>query len=160
MKKFDIIGDGKVIGVGLRPALLGLASEYDLQIACRNLWKENRVEVVVNGTEDNIERFWSYIKNKDIRLFPDIKMYDVSELETYEGPKIDWGYYTQSLTSEQLYRGFQYVGEALKDINRNFGKAIEKFGGLSNKLDEISSKLDSLPKEIAKVMREYKKSGK
>ena len=134
IKKFYILKNGRVTGVGMRAGLGSSATEYDLEIACRNI-DEKKVEVVVNGSEKNIVGFHSYVKNNDVRLFPDKTMYVVSDMEEYEGPLPDWEHYTNAFVLEQLEKGFQYVGAKLDKLD---------------KLDSIDDKLGKLIEALSK----------
>jgi acylphosphatase len=130
IKRFYITENGRVTGVGLRAGLGSAATEYDLEIACRNIG-EDRVEVVVNGSDKNIADFRSYVKENDVRLFPDKSMYEVSKIEEYEGPLPDWEHYTSAFVLEQLEKGFKYVGgkldklDKLEDVDKKLGELIE-----------------------------------
>jgi acylphosphatase len=130
IKRFYVTKNGRVTGVRLRAGLGSAATEYDLEIACRNI-KEDRVEVVVNGSEKNIVDFHSYVKGNDVRLFPDKSMYEVSKIEGYEGPLPDWEHYTNAFVLEHLEKGFKYVGgkldklDKLENIDKKLGELIE-----------------------------------
>jgi len=54
IKRFYVKGNGEVIEVGLRPALLGLGFEYNLKVLARNFYEEKKVEVIVSGMEEGI----------------------------------------------------------------------------------------------------------
>jgi len=85
IKKFYIVGDGKVIDVGLRPSVVTIGLTYDLKAAARNLYKENKVEVIISGAEEGIQQFWERVKREGIRAVRDEKAYTVTELEPYVG---------------------------------------------------------------------------
>jgi acylphosphatase len=125
IRRFYVAGDAKIFDVGLRPALLGEGSEYSLRIACENQRDKKRVEVVVSGKLKDIEEFHSHIAGHDIRLFPEDKMYEVTPLQEYNGPIPDWDYYLHTLTAAQIHKGFLYIGQILRDLPREFAKALK-----------------------------------
>ncbi|MCJ7457239.1 hypothetical protein MUP07_10955 [Candidatus Bathyarchaeota archaeon] len=126
IRRFYLTGEAKIFDVGLRPALLGEASEYGLQIACDNQRDKNRVEVVAGGKLKDIEGFHNHISEHDIRLFPEEKMYEVTPLQVYESPLPDWDHYVHTLTAAQMYKGFQYIGKLLRDLPKEFAKAMKE----------------------------------
>jgi acylphosphatase len=124
INRFYIKSNGRVAGVGLRAGLGSNAAEYDLEIACRNV-SEDLVEVVVNGLDENVKSFHSYVAEHDIRLFQSEKMYEVTELESYMGPLPDWSHYTDAFMLEHLEKGFRYVGGKLDNIDEKMQKLID-----------------------------------
>jgi acylphosphatase len=64
---FHIEGEN-VKDVGMRPALLDKALDYDVSIHATNHPTENRVKVIVNGDTESIDEFLKSIINEDIRI--------------------------------------------------------------------------------------------
>jgi len=183
IRRFYLKGDGKVFDVYLRPSLIALGVGYDLRIACRNLRKENRIEVIVSGVDENIQQFWEYVKEHDVRPVGNKKPYTVSEIEPYEGIEPDWTYHMSASTMEQITKGvtsleqiskgvaglegvgtsLEGVNKTLREIDGKFGRLEKNFGtfslyarGMDEKLDSMSGKLDTLPERIAEALSERK----
>jgi len=171
IKRFYVKGNGEVIEVGLRPALLALGFEYNLKVLARNLYAEKKVEVIVSGMDEDIQRFWQYVKGHDIRSVKDGRGYTLSRLEPYEGPEPDWIYYASAFTAEQVFKGVSgmtEIGASLKgmdeklgginktlgQVGENFVKVSERFGVFGKYTKEISDKLDALPSKIARALKE------
>lgn len=108
-KRFYIFPDGPVFKVGLRPALVAHSVDYKVKVICSNLYREKRVEVIVNGTDENIRAFWTSVKQGELELPSEVKGYKTSELEPYEEGDIDWTYHTGALTMEQISTGTKYL---------------------------------------------------
>lgn len=168
-KKFYLIGDGKVFDVYLRPSLIDLSVGYGLKIACWNLRKENRVEAIVKGTDENIQEFWNYVKDHDIRRVKKGKPYTVSKIEPYNGEEPDWTYYMSASTMEQISkgvrsleainkipRGLEGINKTLQEIDRRFSSLDERFGLFGLYAKSMDEKLDALPKRLAEILREGK----
>lgn len=62
MVRYSIIVDGRVQGVGFRFFTQLIASELNLTGYCKNLY-DGKVEIEVQGTEENISKFIVKIKN-------------------------------------------------------------------------------------------------
>ncbi|MEM2294434.1 MAG: hypothetical protein QXX41_14275 [Nitrososphaerota archaeon] len=165
IRKFYIKGNGKVIDVGLRPSLVTLGLVYDLKVATKNLFEENKVEVIVSGSEESIKRFWERIKKEDVRPIKDEKTYILTEPEPYEGTEPDWSYHISASLMEQIYKGISRIEgieksldalnsikETLKGIDEKFGEMVNRFGVFSEYAKAIGQRLDALPEQIAKAI--------
>ena len=166
IKKFYIEGDGKVIDVGLRPSLVAIGLSYNLKVHTKNLHKENKVEVIVSGGEDDIQRFWNHVENVDVRPTKDKGTYGVSGLEPYEGVEPDWSYHVNASVMEQIYKGVSrlegiegglgalagVLQQTLQGIDMKFGEMIDRFGVFGSYAKAMDEKLDALPKRIADAM--------
>lgn len=139
LKRFCVVADGNVFDVGLRLALIKHGVDYGLKVAARNLLKEDKVEVIVKGKDEDIKSFWNAIKEEDIRLLDGGGKYSVSDLEDYLGPEPDWSYRTSAFMAEEFYEGTKH----LKGIDQKLGA-----------LDRIQDALDKLPERIAKALKE------
>ena len=154
IKKFYIKGDGKVIDVGFRPALVTIGLNYGLRVVSKNLPEENRVEVIVDGSDQDIKRFWEHVKSYDARPVKDEKPYTVSDVKPYEGTEPDWSYHTSASSMEQVYKGvssMKGMQDTLQKIDGRFDRMTKRFGefgknmkGMGEKLDNISGKLDNV----------------
>jgi acylphosphatase len=111
-KVFHIEGEN-VKDVGMRPALLDKALDYDVSVHATNHPNENRVKVVVNGDTESIDEFLKSIINEDIRIRKSSQMYNLTQLEEYDGPEIDWNRYEIRFMSRQMTKGFR---EAVKRL--------------------------------------------
>ncbi len=105
MMKFFVKGKSKVIHVSLRPNLTLLARDYGLQIACRNLLKENSVEVIVKGESATIEEYQKAVENFHPRLFSGEGSYTITPLERHETFEPDWNKYWQDVVNESMVTG-------------------------------------------------------
>ena len=158
-KRFYLIGDGKVFDVYLRPSIIALGVGYDLRIACRNLRKENKVEVIVRGRDEDIRQFWKYVKEHDIRPVKDKKSYTVSGIEPYEDVEPDWTYHMSASTMEQISKGvtsLEGIDKTLHGIDEKFGKLEERYETFGFYAKHIDEKLDTLPERIAEALSERK----
>ena len=150
IKRFYVIGNGRVFDVYLRPTLIALGINYDLKMACRNLRKEKKVEVIVSGTDESIEQFRNYIREHDIRPVKANKLYTVSEIEPYEGLEPDWAYQMSASTMEQITKGVA----SLEDIDKSLGN-------INKSLNSMDGKLDTLPDRIAEALeKRFETTGK
>lgn len=137
--RFFVEGNAKadVIGVGLRLQISALASKYELQIAPRNLYDENKVEVIIRGSRQAIHALCLEIQEQDIRLFKRKGVYTVTEPEIYEGIKPDWMHYRTMLTVEQLQTGIV-----------RYGQLTEELRDLKSDLSDLAEKLDDAIEEL------------
>jgi len=168
IKRFYIKGNGNVTDVGLRPSLVTLGLAYDLKVATRNLYEENKVEVIVSGSEEGIKRFWEHVKKQDIRPVKDEKGYSVTELQPYEGMEPDWAYQVSASLMEQIYKGISRiegvnkvldyikegmagVQETLKGIDEKFGTVAQRFGIFSDYAKKMSEKLTNMDEKLGGI---------
>lgn len=169
VKRFYVQGNGTVIDVGFRPSLIRLGLAYNLKVVCRNLPRENKVEVIVKGVDENVETFWKYMKKHDVRPVKEKKLYTVSKLEPYEGVEPDWSYHTSASIMNQIVRGVQSIegmsqniegmsqgmkgmSQSIRAIDSKLGVAVEKFGVFGTYMKEMGEKLDALPERIADAL--------
>lgn len=169
VKRFYVQGNGKVIDVGFRPSLIRLGLAYNLKVVCRNLPRENKVEVIVKGVDEDVETFLEYVKKHDVRPVKEKKLYTVSKLEPYEGVEPDWSYHTSASIMDQIVKGVQSVegmSEGMKGMSQNIegmsqgiraidsklGVAMEKFGVFGTYMKKMGEKLDALPERIADAL--------
>jgi acylphosphatase len=127
-KVFHIEGEN-VKDVGMRPALLDKALDYDVSVHATNHPNENRVKVIVNGDNESIDEFVEFIRNEDIRIKKadiqiknTLKMYTLTRLEEYDGPEIDWERYEIRFMSRQMTKGFREAVERLSSIEFEINK--------------------------------------
>lgn len=118
-KRFFVVGDGLVKGVGLRPSLIP---------------EEQRVEVVVEGVEGDVEAFWELIKRVNVRAIME-GAYNVTDLEDYAGPEVDWTYAVSVVTLEQIAKG------------------VPILLSIDGRLGSIEKALEGLPTRIAEELR-------
>jgi len=138
IKKFYIVGDGKVIDVGLRPSVVTIGLAYDLKVAARNLYTEKKVEVIVTrGTEEGIQQFWERVKREDIRAVRDEKAYTVTELEAYVGMEPDWAYYSSASLMEQIYKGVSIM----TGVEQRMGGVKKRMNGIDKNLGVCNRRL-------------------
>lgn len=159
IKKFYLTANGKIFDVYLRPTLIALGVNYDLRVACRNLRKEKKVEIIVNGTNEDIQQFWEYVKGYDVRPVKNEKAYQVSEIEPYEGLEPDWTFHMSASTMEQLSKGIaslEGINKSLESIDDKFGKLEDKFGIFGLYAKGMDEKLDTLPEKIAEALDKRK----
>jgi acylphosphatase len=120
-KTFNISGQN-VINVGMRPALLDKALEYDISVHATNIAAENKVRVIVNGDTESINEFVDYIKNNDIRINTAATPYNVSGVVDYNGPDIDWNRYEIRFMTGQMAKGFRLANEKLQSIENTLSE--------------------------------------
>lgn len=77
MKRFYIIFEGQVQGVGFRYTLMTLAERYHLVGSCKNLYNGN-VELFIQGEKENIDLFMNDVFTK--RGFIRIDEYVIKEM--------------------------------------------------------------------------------
>lgn len=139
-KHFSIKHNGGVTDVGFRPLLVSCGIlDYDLQVCPRNLNGGGGVDVIVEGNEEDINRFYEgvkefIIKPKSVREGD----YSVTAMEDYAGD-VDFNLYRSGLTLNQMAR---FVDEA-KELTKVTGEGFK----------ELTDKMDSLPKNIAKELK-------
>lgn len=167
-----LIEGEKVQGFGYRLFLLEKAMESGIEkIYARNVDKD-KVELLVSDEEDKVKSFYEKFYSK----FPkEAKVRSVKE-ELYDGkipiPSIDR--YFHFLTLEQLSRGREEVVKipigidralksislALKGLDEDIDKVVEKFGLFAQYAKAMDEKLDKLPERIAQAIsrKSYEKS--
>jgi len=101
-KRFYIVGDVKA--VGFRPSLIIEGFDRRLKLLVRNIPDKRKVEVVVNGSIEDIMSFQQLVKEVNLRAIKEGTC-RMTELEDYAGPPIDWTYTINVLTLEQVAKG-------------------------------------------------------
>ncbi len=130
--KFEIIGDERVQDVGARPKIYELANKNGVKVFPRNV-PGNKIEVIVEGSEENIRAFRDCVAKTDLRQIKNpTKPYEVGALEDYAGDAPDFGYFASSITMEQVAKGTQFLGS-------------------------IDTKLGTLPQKLAEVLNKKEK---
>lgn len=147
--------NSSVIDVGLRPSAIYYGNGvFNLKIVAHNMpgktKADDKVEVIVSGDKDVIQRFYDYVKENDIRqIKKDVKP-GVTKLKEYAGKEPDWDYCLNATNTEQIFKGFDAIkgmGSSLENININFERVIEKYGTFGkdmNEMKESMKKLESL----------------
>lgn len=141
VKRFFIAGDGRVKGVGFRPRLVSEGFDHRLKVAVRNIPGMEKVEVVVEGLEEDVEAFWRLVKEVNLRVVKG-NVYTVTELEDYTGPPVDWAYGVTVLTLEQAAKGIPI----LSSID-------DRLGSLERGLSSIEKAVRELPLKIAEELK-------
>jgi acylphosphatase len=130
--KFEIIGDKTVHNVGARPKIYELANKNGVKVFPRNS-PGNKIEVIVEGNEENIRAFRDCVAETDLReLKNPTEPYEIGDLEGYEGDAPDFGYFAGSITMEQVAKGTQFLGS-------------------------IDARLENLPQKLAEVLNNKRK---
>src|SRR5215472_5875467 len=112
---------------------------------------QNRVQIVVSGTVQSVAAFHEYVRNNDVRIKPTGVMYQVTDLEPYDG-EIDWTYENLSSVSYELGKGFRVANTRLAEINQTINQKFDvmdtKFGVIGETLKRIEDKLPDIKKEL------------
>ena len=136
-KIFYIKGD-KIFDVGLRFSLVGLGGEYNIKVQAVNERSDDRVRVVTSGNVQSISKFYNYVQNNDVRYYKDENtQYNVTELEGYSGPKIDYSYYQNSFNTEQL-------GKILYTAGNQLPKTEHKIDSIDDNVRQVKESLKSI----------------
>jgi acylphosphatase len=114
-KTFKISGQN-IVNVGMRPALLDTALDYDVSVHATNIPAEDKVHVIADGDTESIDQFVQYVKNNDIRIKKSDTSYNVSGLIEYGGPEIDWNRYEIRFMASPMTKGFRLANEKLEKI--------------------------------------------
>jgi len=154
IRTFYFIGtnESSVIDVGLRPSTIYYGNGiYNLKIVAHNIpgktKADDRVEVIVRGDENIIQRFYNHVKENDIRQMQKGPRPAVSELKEYTGDEPDWDYCLNATNTEQIFKGFDAIkgmGYSLENINKNFEKVIEKYGSFGEDMKEMKTSMKKL----------------
>ncbi len=161
IRKFYIKGDGKVIDVGLRPSLVSIGLSYDVKVATRNLYEENKVEVIVSGTDESIHQFYERVKKEDIRAVRDEKAYTITELEPYEGIEPEWAYHMSASVMEQIYKGVSRIAgmeerlRALDGIQGTLRGIQETLSGIRGTLNGVQGTLRGIDRKFGEMMDRF-----
>lgn len=142
-KIFYIKGD-KIFDVGLHFSLVGLGGEYNIKVQAVNERSDDRVRVVTSGNVQSISKFYNYVQNNDVRYYKDENtQYNVTELEGYSGPKIDYSNYQNSLNTEQLGKILYTAGNQLPKIEHKIDSIDDNVRQVKESLKNIDSKFPS-----------------
>ena len=111
-----------VFNVGVRPSATYYGNAcYGLKMTARNIpaanGKADRVEIIVQGEEESISRFYDYVKNHDIRQIKKDDQPTVSLLQSYKGEEPSWIYNMAAVTNEQIYKGFGLIAELIQKMD-------------------------------------------
>lgn len=144
--------DSSVIDVGLRPSTIYYGNGiYNLKIVAHNIpgktKADDKVEVIVRGNEDVIQRFYNHVKDNDIRQIQKGVKPQLSELKEYQGDEPDWDYCLNATNTEQIYKGFDAIkgmNSSLENINKNFEKVIEKYGVFGDDMKAVKGSMEKL----------------
>jgi len=124
MKRFELRGN--VQDVGLRIELISIGMHYNLKVYPTNVG-EDRVVVLVSGEEQNIQRFYDYVKSTDTRINKEGSMYETTPLQDDNGPEPDWIFENQKFIMEQLRKGALEFFE-IKQLLKRFLETMKKSG--------------------------------
>lgn len=151
-KIFYIKGDKEsIFEVGLRPGILGKAKRFQVKTDPFNIEEEERVRVIASGSSSSIIAFHKYVKEHDVRIKPKGVMYEVTDLEPYKGPEIDWNYLGLSSISEQMDKGFNGATSELGKIDRNISTVNDELSSIKNKLGELDDKFGSIGSTLNQI---------
>jgi len=149
-KIFYIKGDD-IFDVGFRPGVVERSQRFHVKTNPINEEDQNRVQVVVSGTVQSVAAFHEYVRNNDVRIKPTGVMYQVTDLEPYDG-EIDWTYENLSSVSYELGKGFRVANTRLAEINQTINQKFDvmdtKFGVIGETLKRIEDKLPDIKKEL------------
>ena len=144
-KIFYIKGDNEsIFNVGLRPGILGKAKRFHVKTDPVNIEEEKKVRVVSSGTLQDVTAFHKYVKENDVRIKPIGALYEVTDLEVYKGPKIDWNYVGLSSISEQMDKGFHEAITGLQKIDRNISTVTSELSSIKDKFEIMDQKFGSI----------------
>jgi acylphosphatase len=152
-KRFYIVGDGDVKAVGFRPSLVVEGFDRRLKLFVRNVPGERKVEVVVNGSIEDITSFWRFVREVNLRTVKE-GSYRVTELEDYTGPPVDWTYAVSVLVLEQVAKGIPI----LASINDRLESMEGSLKNMEKSLGSVEKSLEALPVKIAEELKKMLKS--
>jgi acylphosphatase len=145
-KIFYITGNS-IFDVGLRFSLVGLGGEYNIKVQAVNERSDDRVKVVASGSSHNISKFYTHIQKNDVRYFKDQNThYDVTKIENYSGPRIDYSNYQNSLNIEQIGKMLYTAGNKLPKIETKIDSIDNSVKQMNTTLQSIDNKLPSREK--------------
>jgi len=124
MKRFELRRN--VQDVGLRIELISIGMHHNLKVHPTNVG-EDRVVVIVSGEEQNIQRFYDYVKSTDIRINKEGSMYETTPLQDDNDPEPDWIFENQKFIMEQLRKGALEFFE-IKQLLKRFLETMKKSG--------------------------------
>lgn len=145
-KAFNISGKAEeIFDVGFRPALIGLGVNYGINVYPKNQRSKSTIYVIVNGEIESIQEFYKMVKEKDIRVKQeDPREFNLSQLEEYDGPDIDWNGHHVKFMSSQMYKGFGEATNALHAIADEFVKLDQKYHVIGQKATSMDEKLGDI----------------
>jgi len=185
MAKPRVLVKGNVQGVGFIALLVQTARRFNIKGVTRNL-KDGTVEIICDGSKNNIEAFLKKINVKGDPEDPfslhvtEMKCYWEGEpsykeaWKRYKGFEIDYGIELdafQKLSVEDMEYGKYYLMETrsetketrseIKEMRSNFkGMRLdmkESFGEMGTRYDRISKQLEGL-QEVPKELRLLRKA--
>jgi hypothetical protein len=119
-----------------------------------NREKEEIFRIVASDSFEGITAFHKYVKENDVGISPKGAMYETTDLEVYEGPKIDWNYVGLSSISEQMDKGFQEaitglkIDENISTVNSELSSTKDKFETTDQKFGSIGGTLMNIDNKI------------
>ena len=134
---------GSIFDTGLRDRLLAKAKRFHIKIDTANIEEEQKVQVLMSGNSGDVIAFHEYLKENATRLKPGVT-YEVTELEVYNGQKIDWNYIGLSYISEQMNEGFHETNTALKIINQNISTVKTELSSIMDKFEIMDQYIGSI----------------
>jgi len=141
---FYIMEDsGSIFDTGLRDRLLAKAKRFHIKIDTANIEEEQKVQVLMSGNFGDVMAFHEYLKENTTRLKPGVT-YEVTELEVYNGQKIDWNYIGLSYISEQMNEGFHDTITGLKKIDQNISTVKTDLSSIMDKFEIMDQYIGSI----------------
>src|SRR5215469_9017769 len=138
---FYIMEDsGSIFDTGLRDRLLAKAKRFHIKIDTANIEEEQKVQVLTSGNSEDVMAFHEYLKENTT---PGVT-YEVTELEIYNGPKIDWNYIGLSYISEQMNEGFHETITGLKKIDQNISTVKTELSSIRDKFEIMDQYIVSI----------------
>jgi acylphosphatase len=107
--QFFISGQ-KIFHTGFRPGLVELADDVGVKVHATNLKREDKIRVIVSGTQENVTMYHDSVKKHEVPvIFPEKKpTYKPTAMVEYSGPDIDWNGHNLQFMSAQLSRTMNY----------------------------------------------------
>ena len=145
-----------VFNVGVRPSATYYGNAcYGLKMTARNIpaanGKADRVEIIVQGEEESISRFYDYVKNHDIRQIKKDDQPTVSLLQAYKGEEPSWIYNMAAVTNEQIYKGFGLIAELIQKMDDSNRRSEE------NRRKDLARAEENRRKDLARAEENRRK---
>jgi hypothetical protein len=153
---FYITGDNETFSAGLLPGILGRAKLFHVKTDTLNIEQEKRIRVVASGTSEGVVAFHKYVRENDARIKPIGAMYHVSDLEAYNGPKIDWNYIGLSSISEQVEKGLDFVITGLQKIDRDILTLNSEISSIKDRFEIMDQKFESIGPTVKNIDNKIK----
>lgn len=93
------------------------ARNYGLRFACNSNPSERRLDLMLSGNSENVDRFIQTLRSKELD-YVGVKDYRVGERREYRGKEPDWGYHDSLVAMRASYLRTAYMTDVRQLLER------------------------------------------